>query len=480
MKKTISLVLVLAFIVGLTPGVAGARLVACVGASITYGYGLPNRAYNCYPAQLEKILRQFDSEWETRNFGVSGATLLRKGSYPYVARGAYNSALASEPDVVVIHLGGNDSTSNNWVHKDDFIPDYLALIDSFAQLPSQPDIYICYLTPRSSIYSHSRNSVIRNEIDPLISQLPTYREVHLIDLYTAMKDSPDLYQPDGVHLSIEGTRLMAEVIASVLTGVRAIPDFNGDGIVDATDMCMMVDHWHTDEQFYDIVPAPLGDGIVDIQDLITLSEYLFKEILPVELVAYWKLDETEGSIAHDIAGDNDGTLNGEPAWQATDGMINGALQFDGADDYVSTPFILDPADGAFSVFAWIKGGAAGQVVVAQKDGANWLCTDSLEGNLMTELKGLGRGAAELLSQTIITDGNWHHIGLVWDGSHRTLYVDGVAVAEYEQTNLEGSNNDLYIGAGKTLDAASFFSGLIDDVRIYDKALSAKRIEALAN
>jgi hypothetical protein len=89
---------------------------------------------------------------------------------------------------------------------------------------------------------------------------------------------------------------------------------------------------------------------------------------------------------------------------------------------------------------------------------------------MTELKGTGRDANELLSQTIITDGNWHRIGLVWDGSHRTLYVDDFAVAEDTQTNLGGSENGLYIGAGSAMEPGSFWSGLIDDVRIYNRAV----------
>ena len=89
---------------------------------------------------------------------------------------------------------------------------------------------------------------------------------------------------------------------------------------------------------------------------------------------------------------------------------------------------------------------------------------------MTELKATGRGAAALLSQIIITDGNWHQIGLVWDGSNRTLYVDDVAVAEDAQTNLKGSANGLYIGTGKDMEPGTFFSGLIDDVRIYNRAI----------
>ncbi len=152
-------------------------------------------------------------------------------------------------------------------------------------------------------------------------------------------------------------------------------------------------------------------------------------------------------------------------------MIDGALQLDGIDDYISTDFVLNPADGKSSVFAWIKGGGAGQVVIAQENGLNWLRADTLEGNLMTELKGTGRDANELLSQTIITDGNWHRIGFVWDGSHRTLYVDDVAVAEDAQTNWAASENGLYIGTGKAMEPGSFWSGLIDDVRIYNRAVT---------
>jgi len=56
-----------------------------------------------------------------------------------------------------------------------------------------------------------------------------------------------------------------------------VVDFNGDGIVDCVDICMMVDYWGTDEQLYDIGPTPFGDGIVDVQDLIVLLEHLTKD-----------------------------------------------------------------------------------------------------------------------------------------------------------------------------------------------------------
>jgi hypothetical protein len=160
-----------------------------------------------------------------------------------------------------------------------------------------------------------------------------------------------------------------------------------------------------------------------------------------------------------------------PLWQPTGGKVNGALQLDGADDCVVTDFVLDPSAGVFSVFAWVKGGSPGQVTISQTGGANWLSADPAEGKLMTDLK--APTGDSLFSQKVITDGQWHQVGLVWDGSKRKLYVDDVEVAKDKDTqaSLTGSQGGLYIGAGNALEAGSFWSGLIDDVRIYDRAMN---------
>jgi N-acetylneuraminic acid mutarotase len=266
-------------------------------------------------------------------------------------------------------------------------------------------------------------------------------------------------------------------------------DFNGDGIIDCADMCMMIEQWHTDNPLYDIAPEPLGDGIVDVQDLITLSEHLYEEILPPGCIAYWKLDDVEGDIAHNSAGYNDGILYGEPIWQPTDGQVNGAFEFDGVDDFIETDFVLNPVDGAFSVFAWVKGGTPGQVIISQADGTGsgetWLGISALDGSLMTGLipPPVGRFLPQPLeSQSVIADGQWHHVGFVWDGAYRCLYVDSIEVARDAKAltaaPLKPCDGGLYIGTSKTLDVGTFFSGLIDDIRIYDVVLSADRIAAL--
>jgi len=249
-----------------------------------------------------------------------------------------------------------------------------------------------------------------------------------------------------------------------------IVDFNGDEIVNVKDFSKLAEYWGQNESSVDMGPGPWGDGNVDIRDLAVLTEYWLKEILPLSLVAYWKLNGTEGTIARDSVGNNNGTLNGNPIWQPQGGKIGGSLQLDAIDDYVSTPFILDPAAGTFSVFAWIKGGKPGQVIVSQIGGMNWLLADAAEGKLTTELTIAGRLARPLISQTIVTDGVWHRVGLTWDGKDRILYVDDLEVAKDTQASLAGSQGGLYIGAGKNLEAGSFWSGLIDDVRIHSAAL----------
>lgn len=141
------------------------------------------------------------------------------------------------------------------------------------------------------------------------------------------------------------------------------------------------------------------------------------------------------------------------------------LQFDGIDDYFSTPYVLNPAEGPFTVVAWIRGGAPGQVIISQKGVSNWLLADPSKGMLMSEL-----GGRVLKSGAIITDGIWHYVHLVWDGFRRTLYVDGVTVAADPIAVLQSSNAGLYIGAGRNLEAGSFWSGMIDEVRIYKRVV----------
>jgi len=263
--------------------------------------------------------------------------------------------------------------------------------------------------------------------------------------------------------------------------ILPVVDLNGDGKVDLKDLRKLAQCWGQNEPSCDIAPLPFGDGIVDEQDLNLLAEHLLKELQPI---AHWKLDEAEGNIAEDSVVNNDGTLNGNPVWQPAGGTVGGTLKLDGVDDYISTAFGLDPTKGSFSVFAWIKGGAPGQVIICQTGGndnnTRWLWADPSYGRLITWL--MHPTYDPLVSESIITDGQWHHVGLVYDleSFRRFLYVDGAEVAKDDSIVAgEPSDGGLYFGADKMLGQGTFFSGLIDDIRIYDKVLSAEEVAELA-
>jgi len=234
------------------------------------------------------------------------------------------------------------------------------------------------------------------------------------------------------------------------------------------DIVIITEHWGENYPLCDIGPMPWGDGIVDVQDLVVLTEYI--EPLDRTLVAHWAFDEIDGMFAADRVGNNDAVVIGGAVWQPGGGQVDGAIQLNGVDGCAIAGAVLNPADGPFSIFAWINGGAPGQVIVSQQAFADLLATDA-GGNLMTELKCTGRSAGFLFSETVITDGQWHRIGLVWDGSHRRLYCDGVAVAEDAPSGLAGSSNGLYFGCGKAMESGTYFSGMIDDVRVYNRVVS---------
>jgi len=469
MKSTALFVSLILIVVATT---VHAKLVACVGDSITYGSGISDRLRDGYPAQLERMLKEFDPAWEVENFGVSGATLLSKGDLPYIRQSAYQNARASNPDIVIIKLGTNDSKPHNWVYANEYVPDYIAMIEAFRALPSAPTVWICKPVPAFYLNFSIRPEVIRDEILPMIDEISLQTGAPVIDLYAALDGHGDLF-PDGIHPNAEGAGLMAEAILPHLTGVRRAPDFNHDGVVNLLDFAHLARQWLAEEASMDIAPAPDGDGLISYLDLVGVGMYWLKY---PNLITHWPLDETEGDLAIDVLGKFDGTLEGGPQWRPDGGVINGALELDGIDDYVSARTILRPTDGALTVFVWVKGGQPGQVILAQADasgaGVTWIGTDAQTGAIMTRLPDGGRMTVPLVSNQVVADGQWQRIRLVWTGLRRHLYVDGqeVAADTRDLANLRSSSAGFLLGAGEGFAPGAFWSGLVDDVRFYSRAV----------
>ncbi len=193
---------------------AGPIKVACVGNSVSYGAGIAERETKSYPAQLQQMLGE---DYQVVNFGHSGATLLRKGHNPYWNLKELGEAIDFNPDVVIIHLGLNDTDPRNWPrHRDDFTADYKALIDTLKATGSE--VWICRLTP--IFHTHPRfKSGTRDwfwQIQKEIERVAETNNVGLIDLHTPLYSRPDLL-PDALHPNAEGANILANTVFTAIS-----------------------------------------------------------------------------------------------------------------------------------------------------------------------------------------------------------------------------------------------------------------------
>ncbi len=182
--------------------------VACIGNSITYGSGIENRELFSYPAQLQMML---GDAWEVQNFGVSGATMLKKGNKPYWEESKFEEALAYKPDVVIIKLGTNDTKPVNWKYGEEYEVDYQAMIDQLSE-NSNPVIFLCKPVPAYEVNFDIRGEVVENEVVPVVERLAGRNNLTCIDLFTPFENLEMLF-PDKIHPNAHGAALMAGIIA---------------------------------------------------------------------------------------------------------------------------------------------------------------------------------------------------------------------------------------------------------------------------
>lgn len=191
--------------------------VACVGNSITYGTGVANREQKAYPVVLQRLLGK---GYQVENFGKPGATLLRRGHRPYFDQPEFRAALQFRPDIAVVHLGINDTDPRNWPnYRDEFIPDYLALIDSLRAVNPHVRILVARLTPIGVDHPRfdSGTRKWREEISQAVQQVAEIARVGWIDFYAPLVPHPD-WLPDAVHPDARGAEVLAKVAYAGITG----------------------------------------------------------------------------------------------------------------------------------------------------------------------------------------------------------------------------------------------------------------------
>ena len=195
--------------------------VACVGNSITYGTGVADREVNAYPVKLQGML---GDKYEVGNFGKPGATLLNKGHRPYTQQQEYKDALAFAGDIVVIHLGINDTDPRNWPnYQDEFISDYRALMQSFREVNPKVRFLLARMTPLSDRHYRFESGTRdwHAEIQLAIECIAKAEGVQLIDFHEPLYPYPYMLE-DAVHPNAEGAAILAKTVYEGITG-----DFGG-------------------------------------------------------------------------------------------------------------------------------------------------------------------------------------------------------------------------------------------------------------
>ncbi|MDD4924653.1 MAG: LamG domain-containing protein [Dehalococcoidales bacterium] len=201
------------------------------------------------------------------------------------------------------------------------------------------------------------------------------------------------------------------------------------------------------------------------------------------LVGYWSFDEGSGSIAYDASGNgNDGILTNEPTWAA--GKIAGALELDGTNDYavVSDNDALDPYSGSLTISTWVylnNISSPNRQIVSKEiwvSNTHGYLMQISSGNVSIKI-GDGTNAVTLTSDTDLNTNTWYHLVAVFDRSgDESIYINGALDDASSIISVTGDINPsapFYIGIERTF--TNYFSGKIDEVRIYNRALSATEV-----
>lgn len=197
---------------GLLPGKKNGHVVACVGDSLTYGFGTAHPAAESYPGYLARMPGKINLN--TENYGVSGATVDDDGTNPfapaYTGTERYRDSLNTKADIILIMLGTNDAFWS--AGNADFTGDFKKLLEAYIALPHAPKVIVMTppRLPGLEGYDEPLAEIAAKELEAAAEL-----ELDTIDIYT-FSGEISAYSNDGVHFTAEGNARIAEFIYSEL------------------------------------------------------------------------------------------------------------------------------------------------------------------------------------------------------------------------------------------------------------------------
>jgi pectate lyase len=307
----------------------------------------------------------------------------------------------------------------------------------------------------------------------------------------------ELMKKNNIFGSVSLTMTMLVLILLGLSGSASAADYDlfKDDYIDWADLGVFADEWLNDcnsaNNWCNGANFDNDNNSIDYDDYSLLAKHWFT---PPSLVGHWRFDEGSGSVAYDTSGNsNNGNLNGDPNWVA--GKIGSyALDLDGDGDYVSAPDNDDSldCDSNMTIAVWMKLNDVDTHYFPVTKQPSGTVGSNYAGNYTLKIQSPS-GAVRLIHQTTtgisystyesasnVGVGAWHHVAVTLvEGGNVSFYIGGYPAGTSSQSGPFGILNDEPVRIGIRKDMASWFNGTLDDVRIYNRALSQAEIMALA-
>ena len=207
------------------------------------------------------------------------------------------------------------------------------------------------------------------------------------------------------------------------------------------------------------------------------------------LVGYWPMDEGTGTTTADLSGNNNtGTLTNSPTWVTSSNCKSGnCISFDGVDDHVivANSSSVGPAVMTVSTWARTLNNSVIQEFVSKTEGGSYnLGINFWSANSLSWVAYIAGNYRAAEKSSSIMNNTWHHITGTFDGSTIRLFLDGVQVGSYNQAGtISTITTPLCFGAeaGPTIcNGGRFLQGNLDDIRIYNRALSVDEVKSIYN
>lgn len=381
------------------------------------------------------------------------------------------------PHVVVINLGENDKNVGGvtQAQAEGYYRDFALALRSH-----YPDAHIIFaLGSMSAADSQTWKGYIDHVVNLLNGAPYNDRKVHRL-FFTKINAAVNRHPVASEHL------LMAQQLTDFI--IDKVPwfgyengDMDGNGRVNLADFARFADNWLSHDCGYCDGGDLDGDADVDMNDLAAMNQTWLQDI---RLEGYWRFS---GNAEDSSWRARKAQLAGDPTFEFTGGN-DGAIVLDGIDDYVEVPGYKGiPGGGQRTCAAWVKTTASTGSILSWGDpatnGGLWdfglQDLDGYSGRLVVAVAG-----GYVASQQNLADGNWHHVAAVLenDGSPNAneikLYIDGVRDLDVDVVDKPigtCSARDVVIGS-----SALRFTGLIDEVQIYNVALTEQEIVNLSS